>query len=714
MSADTAEATVLPTPKRLTLTGGTLPLSDPVRIATVGEREVPARWLAAQIEALHGRTCSLNASPESAPIVLGLLGDLEHAGLAPEGWQGSEAFAGDLGRAQGYVLEVGAERAVLAAHTEAGLRHAAASLLQLIGPEGIRRVRIDDRPDFAFRAADWLLNAEINRWAYERGDGPEATLALMRRKLDLAARLKLNFVWFDGFGWDPDRAPGYAQFARTVAREARARGIRLAHAGYGGGYGFAYQRSPLYRARYMGRAYENRRPWPEGDRYDCIGEPSYPESRHHGTCLSNEAMQDAKLAELTAFVAACEPGLLYVHDIDTGRWAPAVQGWAQRCDECRRRWPSDDAAAEDGMAGAYAAWFARVVAAVGGVASADGEYRSERDCEVVFVGPVYSATSEPDADWEAQCRYFATISRLLGPAANVQFGFREQLLGEDGHPRFAQMAATLDAVGHGHGVFVVSFCGGDAYHSDQPVAPAPALNRYLLGARTAYVVNFGGVAEPAQVVAAQFAWNATAPGAAPLAMNHAQALGQLEAARDGTLRPAEIYGPGGLIERACELLYGPEAGPLLAEVFGADGPEAWPVVAAWPSFSRELRRLEARTEPDASARAEHWRSRGAATQRAAALVDCALEGSLPDPTRYDLSWLRARMGLHAEMCALLADTWAAVGTPDGAGAAAAAWADLAERLRASGPAECTDPLCGDIGAALELAEVLRDLTSALA
>lgn len=712
MSAD--DLLVLPTPKRLAVRAGTLGLGDPVGIATVGGCAGIARWLAAQIEELHGRTCALDSAPESAPIVVGLLPDLERAGLAPEGWRSSEAFADDLGRAQGYVLEVGDERAVLAAHTEAGLRHAAASLLQLIGPDGIRCVRIDDRPDFAFRAADWVLNAEINRWAYDRGDGPDATLALMRRKLDLGARLKVNLVWFDGFGWDPDRAPGYAQFVRTLAREARARGIRLAHTGYGGGYGFAYQRSPSYRARYMGRAFENRRPWPEGERYDCIGEPSYPESRHHGTCLSNAALQDAKLAELTDFVVACEPGMLYVHDIDTGRWEPAVRGWLQRCEECRRRWPNDDAAAEDGMAGAYAAWFARVVAAVNAVTSEDGDYRAARDCEIAFVGPVYSDTSEPDADWAAQLRYFANISRLLGPAANVQFGFREQLFGEDGRPRFAQMAAALDAVGHGHGVFVVSFCGGDAYYSDQPVAPAPALNRYFRGARTVYVANFGGLAEPAQVVAAQFAWNADAPGAVPMAGDRADALGHLDAARDGTLRPPAIYGPGGLVERACALLYGPEAGPRLAEVFAADGPSSWPAVGAWPSFNRELLRLERRTEPDPDARAEHWRSRRAATKRAAALVARVLEGVLPDATRDDLSWLGARMSLHAEMCALLAGTWAAVGARENAVAAARAWHDLVRGLRDCYPAQCTDPLCGDIGAALELAEVLRDLTAALA
>lgn len=48
------------------------------------------------------------------------------------------------------------------------------------------------------------------------------------------------------------------------------------------------------------------------------------------------------------------------------------------------------------------------------------------------------------------------------------------------------------------------------------------------------------------------------------------------------------------------------------------------------------------------------------------------------------------------------------------GAAAAAWRESVERLRVAFPTECVDPLCGDVGAALELFEALRDLTGALA
>lgn len=579
-------------------------------------------------------------------------------------------------------------------------------------------MRLDDRlfsldsstePSFRFRVADWLLNVEINRWAYERGEGREATIALLKRKIDLAARLRLNVIWFDGFGWDPHRTPEYAQTVRGIARYARERGIRLAHAGYGGGYGFTYQGSALYSARYMGRAYENRRPWPHGAVYDCMGEPSYPESRHHGTCLSNAAMQDAKLAELAEFVRECEPGMLYIHDIDAGRLASARTGWLQRCDDCRREWPNDDATAPDGMAGAYAAWFRRIVGAIAPIRSDDGSYDAGRDCELVFVGPLYTSAADSDDDWEASCHYFETISRILGPAPNVQFGIREQLL-SDREPRMrvAELAARLDAVGNGHGVFVVAFCGGDGYYSDQPVSPAATLNRYALGARTIHSVNLGGAVEPAQVIAAQFAWNADAPGAVEVAGSRREALAQLAGSRSGTLRPPEVYAPGGMLDAGCELLYGPEAGRLVARALRGDTRGRWPVVAIWPSFSREVGRLTERRGSDLEERARYWEARSHATRTAAGLVALAeVSGGLAEEQRDDLRWLRDRLRLgEAFASALVPALSPDAVVPWEAHWIAEQWQDLAHELRERAAGDFVDPLGGDVMAAIEIAEAL--------
>jgi len=52
-------------------------------------------------------------------------------------------------------------------------------------------------------------------------------------------------------------------------------------------------------------------------------------------------------------------------------------------------------------------------------------------------------------------------------------------LGRAKGPRVPMLRERLDAVGHGHGIFVVPFVGGDNYFSDQPVSTGPALHRLL-------------------------------------------------------------------------------------------------------------------------------------------------------------------------------------------------------------------------------------------
>lgn len=270
---------------------------------------------------------------------------------------------------------------------------------------------------------------------------------------------------------------------------------------------------------------------------------------------------------------------------------------------------------------------------------------------------------------------------------------------DDGRLRVAELAQRLDTAGNGHGVFVVSFCGGDGYYSDQPVSAAPALNRYALGARTIYSVNLGGVAEPAQALAAQYAWNASAPGSVAIARSREAALAQLQEARSGGLSP-----DGAMLADACRLLYGPCAGPLLAEALEGDG-RHWPVVAIWPSFSREVGALTRTPEADREERSEHWSMRGRVTEKAVDLVRRALEcASLRDRFREDLAWLTERMRLGVEFCALMSDTWDAIAraTP----LSGNAWVALAARLREEAPCQMHDPIGGDVAAAIEIAEAM--------
>jgi len=700
---------ILPTPKSAALAGGRTALPHHPQVAFAGPEAMgAARWLADQL----GEKLRVAWGPterwHDAQVILGLLADLVELGVAPPAWGASAALTSALGREQGYILDVTEDSAILTALSPDGLRHAAASFLQLAEPDGIPCGHIEDWPDFRFRAADWLLNAEINRWAYERGDGREALFERLRRKVDLAARHKLNLIWFDGFGWDPDRVPGYAEAVRGLARYARERGIRLAYSGYGGGYGAAYQRAEIYTGAYHGHVFENRRPYPDGELYDCIGHPAYEESWHYGTCLSNDALLDAKLVELTRFVKACEPGLLYIHDIDTGDWDLAAEAWLRRCEECHRRWPNDDAGAGDGMAGAYARWFRRVVEAVGAVESDGGDYHAERDCLLAFVGPVYTGAYEPDEAWDEECRYFETLSQLLGPAPNVQFGIREQLV-SDRAPRLrvAELSARLEAVGNGHGVFVVSFAGGDGYYSDQPVSPSATLNSYFLGAETAYVVGLGGIAEPGQIVAAEYGWNASAPGAVRVADSRQEALEQLQSAREGALRPAELYATDGLLERACAELYGPCAAPMLAEVFSGGSEQRRPVVMTWYTVTRAVRRLRAGEEQDLAEGKDYWLSRRGASERSAGLVRRALAcEDLDQWAEEDLGWLLRCIELGTAFAEGLAMTYEALASPEQSAEVGRYWETLLAHIREQFPRDWFDPLGGDIGAAEQTAELL--------
>jgi len=637
----------------------------------------------------------------------------------------------------GYRLTVDASGIAVRARTPGGLLCGAASVAQLVqcagAPGTIPACVIDDRPDVRFRVADWLLNLEINRWGYERGDGRTRLLARLKRKIDQAVRFKLNTVWFDGFGWDADRAPGYAAFVGALSDYARQRHVRLAFAGYGGGYGIAYQKGYMYETPYHGEVFRNRRRYPAGAVYPCVGHPGHPESRTYGTCLANAALQRRKLAELTRFVRACRPGMLYIHDIDAGHFEAARRSWMQRCPACRRRWPSDAMTDPAGAAGAYAAWFRQVAAAVGAVRAPGTGYRGDRDCELLFVGPVYTGVLDADELWERACDYFVLLSRLIGPAANVQFGIREQLVSDapEPGPRVARLRRRLDAVGHGHGVFVVSFCGGDNFFNDQPVSPAAALQRAFDGARTVYTAGLGALAEPGQVVAAQFGWNGGAPGAPRLWKSRGEALALRSRVVCGAFAPDALYGRRGLLRRACEHLYGKAPAAALARAFALSADPAAGAACGYGSAAEQRRtrlfplfclcgfasgdvaRLAAAAAADEGAhgRGLLWRTRETLTARALAYLATALRRMPADAAaREDVAWLLtcARVGRAA--CRALSAAWE---WRDGAAPAAAtrlrrALAALDDAVRPAEHASLTDPAGGDLSNWILFARRLRE------
>ena len=219
---------------------------------------------------------------------------------------------------QGYVLKVipGDQPQVwLVGGSPQGVLYAAASLQQIMNRTGsavlVPNGSIRDFPDFRYRgAADWLLFAEINRWAYDWGDGREAYVQRIKRKIDFCLRYKINLVFFDGYGWNREKFPGYSRMMRELNAYARARGIKLLFAGYGANYGRI-----VHPERNVGKVWYNRDHYPDGPIYSCFGE-NRPGRGIVGTCRGNDELNRLKAAEMADFVRSIEPGALYIHHED--------------------------------------------------------------------------------------------------------------------------------------------------------------------------------------------------------------------------------------------------------------------------------------------------------------------------------------------------------------------------------------------------------------
>lgn len=137
-----------------------------------------------------------------------------------------------------------------------------------------------DFPHFEFRAAsDWLLNIEINGWDLDRGKGVDDFARLAEARIDRALRFKINMAFMDGFGFGLSKRPRYYRdLMLRLNRYGRARGFSLCFGGYGASYGMAYEPVVMYEkgAAFKGQVFVNRRSYPDGPVYRCMG---FPKSR---------------------------------------------------------------------------------------------------------------------------------------------------------------------------------------------------------------------------------------------------------------------------------------------------------------------------------------------------------------------------------------------------------------------------------------------------
>ncbi|HEY1241421.1 MAG TPA: glycoside hydrolase family 20 zincin-like fold domain-containing protein [Bryobacteraceae bacterium] len=458
-----------------------------------------------------------------------------------------------------------------------GVLLGAMSVLQLIRDDAqgvtLPGVYIRDYPDYEFRAAsDWLLNVEGNRWALDRGQGIESYVHTVEQKLDRALRYKINFVMFDGFGWGLDqRFAGYPEMMRRINKYARARGIHLEFGGYGASYGMAYQHGPLYEeGAYLGKVFENREHYPDGPVYRCMG---FPRARKGvdpatlGSCRSNEELNKLKAEELRKYVAAVEPGALYIHHEDFGGFNGTQKVWLQRCQGCRTRWPNDSLAASNGGAGALANGYSALIKAVNSVKDPATGYDASRDCQIIVVSPVYIPDSPASESWANVLELWRNIAEELPRANNLQVCFRETFPQNYGGAKWThEFNSVMRRAGVNLGIFMFFAGGADNYITDYPFAGTASMNAMFTGARTIYNFNGDFYQEPMEIVNAEYDWNVHSSGffRDPRTFKEATDMRRRFMLED---EPKEMLAPEGLFRTACDLLYGAKAGPIMADYY---------------------------------------------------------------------------------------------------------------------------------------------------
>lgn len=487
----------------------------------------------------------------------------------------AELFTKKHADKQGYYLERCGGEITICALTEIGATYAIMTLLQICeGGKFPIELKISDYPDFLYRGNKWLCWCECGIWSYDRGDGIQKYKERIIKKLDLCLKYKINTVIFEAFGWASERFPGYNELMRSLNREARKRGVHLLNNGYGMSYGLIGQGKGVY----QGVAHMNRKSYPDGDIYSCIGSYDFghPEDevrgREYGTCLSNEALLEQKLSEIVPFLENTEMGALYIHNMDADYILEPL--WKARCPECKRRWPNDSLFAEDGCAGAFAYFIENLYKGI--CRAKTDKYDAARDCIVYIISPGYMYMHEQDEYFDKAARFWQKVSSLIPHHENLYISFREHYMDhESGELRFDKLRKGFGDSGIG----VANFPGGDGFYSDKLFLGGGLFLRLMRSADAMLIENGNANQEPMQLYNAEYLWNSENSAFYNIP-NIPSSYKDFEPFYIDYLktvkRPKEIYGDGGLLEVICEKLYGTEAAKDFARLYSIAGSDGSP------------------------------------------------------------------------------------------------------------------------------------------
>ena len=563
---------------------------------------------------------------------------------------------------QGYILKSlpNGQLAVIA-QNQLGCAYGVLTLLQILG-QGIDAVIIRDNPDFRIRGIKWLIWAETGAWSFDFGDGVEAMERRMKRNIDLLFKYKINNIVADGFGFDSERFEGYAQIMRNICDYARKRGMKITCGGYSMSYGMT-----AYLNSYQGKDFYNRKSYPDGEIYECLGTyvpgkfPYEWRTLNHGTCLSNDALTELKIQEFEEYVRKTHITALSLHNMDAYDINPGF--WETRCDECKKRWPNPSLYAKDGMAGAFAEFADKIIRRLKTIK--DGDYDASRDLTIRMASPGYMYyNSTNDHDFDVGTKFWAAVTEFMEERDSFIVGFREEQFYWD---KPILRCETVKNAGFKTMTGDGNFCGADGFYDDRLFAINAAFNYAMKGGYDVMTIfNGNAFQEPLQVYDAEYMWNSENSGffnISPRPANYQAYEDLFQKMVKLQYKPEEIYGDGGFIDVICQKLYGDEIGLEIAQIFKLNGKNGEPPIAfasnvdIFTNYSRaELPmrwEFEMKAE-DIPVKRDRFYECSVVSMKAHKILEKVLTRTdLPDALRENLTCFSECFQMGATLCVLL-------------------------------------------------------------